>query len=54
MPRAWSHARELLAPLAQRAQRGREPDGDELLDATLRAYRLRHPDIEALLQWTSP
>jgi len=54
MPRAWSHARELLAPLAQRAQRGREPDNNELLDATLRAYRLRHPDIEALLQWTSP
>ena len=52
-PRAWSHARDILAPLAQRAQRGREPDSGELLDATLRAYRVRRSDIEPLLQWTS-
>jgi hypothetical protein len=52
-PRAWSHARDILAPLAQRAKRGREPDSGELLDATLRAYRVRSSDIEPLLQWTS-
>lgn len=52
-PRPWSHARDILAPLAQRAQHGHEPDNDELLDATLRAYRLRRSDIEPLLQWTS-
>lgn len=51
-PRAWSNARDILAPLAQRAQRGHELESTELLDATLRAYRLRHSDIEPLLQWT--
>lgn len=52
-PRAWSHARDILAPLAQRAQHGREPDSDSLLEATFRAYHLRRSDIEPLLQWTS-
>ncbi len=52
-PHAWSNARDILAPLAQRAQHGHEPDSGELLDATLRAYRLRYSDIEPLLQWTS-
>lgn len=53
IPRAWSRARDILAPLAQHAQRGREPDSGELLDATLHAYRVRRSDIEALLQWIS-
>ena len=51
-PRDWSRARDILAPLAQRAQQGPDPDAGELLDATLRAYGIDRPHIEPLLEWT--
>jgi hypothetical protein len=51
-PRDWSRARDILAPLAQRAQQGIDPGAGELLDATLRAYGIHRPDIEPLLEWT--
>ncbi|MGH7646784.1 MAG: hypothetical protein ACREND_01600, partial [Gemmatimonadaceae bacterium] len=52
-PHDWTRAREILAPLAQRAGEGHDPDAGELLDATLRAYRLQQSEIEPLLEWTT-
>jgi len=52
-PRSWNRARDILAPIAQRAHRGQPPDSDELLDATLRAYNVRRSDFDPLLQWTN-
>ena len=53
LPIDWPRARRILAPFAERATRGEMPGADELLDATLRAYRLLETDIEALLLWNS-
>lgn len=53
IPKDWPHARDILAPLAQRAHLGAELGDDELLDATLRAYRVPHSDITPLLEWTT-
>lgn len=52
-PHDWSRARDILAPLAQRAQQGRDPDAEELLEATLRAYHLHRSDVDPLLEWTA-
>ena len=54
IPRDWPHARELLAPLGERATRGDVPPQDELLDAALDAYGLDLSDVEPLLSWTVP
>jgi hypothetical protein len=51
LPRDWSCARELLAPLAQRAMDGDVPTACELLDAATRAYRLRASDVAPLIAW---
>ena len=51
LPRDWRCARELLAPLAQRALDGDVPTACELLEAATRAYRLRAADIAPLLAW---
>jgi hypothetical protein len=51
LPRDWSYARELLAPLAQRAIDGDAPTACELLDAATRAYRLRASDVAPLIAW---
>ncbi|MDB4911580.1 MAG: hypothetical protein JWO39_2403, partial [Gemmatimonadetes bacterium] len=51
LPRDWSYARELLAPLAQRAIDGDAPTTCELLDAATRAYRLRASDVAPLIAW---
>jgi hypothetical protein len=48
LPRDWAAARELLAPLASR-----DATADDLLDAALRAYRLRARDVEPLLAWSA-
>jgi len=53
VPTDWARARKLLAPLAERAMRGEMPGPDALLDATLRAYRVRESDAEPLLLWNS-
>jgi hypothetical protein len=51
LPRDWRCARELLAPLAQRALDGNVPTACELLEAATRAYRLRSADVAPLLAW---
>ena len=51
IPRDWERARALLAPIADRAMRGDHVTADELLDAALRAYRVRRADVAALLEW---
>ena len=51
LPRDWDRARSLLAPLAERACVGEEPDEEDLLHAAARAYKLRAADLEPLLAW---
>jgi hypothetical protein len=53
MPHDWPRARDLLAPLAERALRGDEPSSPELLEAALRAYRLRPAEVAPLLAWSA-
>jgi SAM-dependent methyltransferase len=53
LPRDWECARERLAPLGARAMSGDFPSEDELLVATLDAYRVALADIQPLLSWTS-
>ncbi|MEO7039663.1 MAG: DNA methyltransferase [Gemmatimonadaceae bacterium] len=53
LPRDWSSAREILAPLAIRAMDGDVPDACELLDAATRAYRLRAADVAPLIGWAA-
>jgi hypothetical protein len=54
VPRDWSRARELMAPVAARLMA--EPDsartaGVELLEQCLRAFGLRHGEVAPLLTW---
>lgn len=51
LPRDWSCARAILAPLASRAMDGDVPAPCELLDAATRAYRLRAADVAPLVGW---
>ena len=51
LPRDWSRARVVLAPLAERALLGNAPTSDELLIAACRAYRLRRADVAPLIAW---
>ncbi|HET7844622.1 MAG TPA: hypothetical protein VFL14_10765 [Xanthomonadales bacterium] len=51
VPTDWSRARDILAPLAERAMHGTPPDDIELLDAVCRAYRLKHVHVAPLLAW---
>ena len=51
LPRDWSRARAVLAPLAERALLGNAPTSDELLIAACRAYRLRRADVAPLIAW---
>ncbi|MEP7064909.1 MAG: DNA methyltransferase [Gemmatimonadota bacterium] len=53
LPRDWRCAREILAPLAQRALDGDVPTACELLDAASRAYRLRAVDVAPLIAWSA-
>ncbi|HEX6965365.1 MAG TPA: DNA methyltransferase [Gemmatimonadaceae bacterium] len=53
VPRHWSVARRLLAPLAERARRGDEVSDTELLDAALHAYRVRPTDVAPLIAWSN-
>ena len=52
IPREWSRAREILAPLGLRATEGDIPPDDEILRGVLEYYRLGVDDIEPLLSWT--
>jgi hypothetical protein len=51
VPHDWPRARELLAPLGTRAWSGDAPSKAELLDAALRAYRVRADDLAPLIAW---
>jgi hypothetical protein len=51
LPRDWSRARTILAPLAERALLGDPPTDAELLTAACQAYRLRHDALAPLIAW---
>jgi hypothetical protein len=51
LPRDWSRARDILAPLAERALNGRAPTNEELFVAACRAYRVRPYDVAPLVAW---
>jgi hypothetical protein len=56
LPRDWSFARSILAPIASAAMRGLCADGalrDALLDGTLAAYGVSHEEMAPLLTWLS-
>jgi hypothetical protein len=52
LPTDWARAREILSPIARCAVSGATVDEDDLLRATLDAYRLDRADIECLLDWS--
>jgi hypothetical protein len=51
LPRDWLRARDILAPLAERALLGQPPSSAELLSAACRAYRVREADVAPLIAW---
>lgn len=51
LPRDWRRARDLLAPLAERALLGLPPTSDELLGIACKAYRVRPADVAPLIAW---
>jgi hypothetical protein len=51
LPRDWPRARQILAPLAERALLGDAPTDDELHDAACAAYRVRRCDMAPLVAW---
>ncbi|HEX2722086.1 MAG TPA: hypothetical protein VHM24_04155, partial [Gemmatimonadaceae bacterium] len=51
LPRAWTRARSILAPIGVSAAGGEEPSPEELLEATLDAYELRRAEVAPLLAW---
>jgi hypothetical protein len=51
IPQDWPHARERLAPLAERALLGDVPSADELLAVACSAYHVRREDIAPLVAW---
>ncbi|MDQ6830346.1 MAG: hypothetical protein M3081_15925 [Gemmatimonadota bacterium] len=53
VPNDWPRARDILAPIAERAAVGLPPHRDELLAAVLSAYDLRAREVAPLLTWTS-
>jgi hypothetical protein len=51
LPRDWSHAVKILAPIARAAIDGEPPDRATLTDLTIRAYRIKAADVSPLLIW---
>lgn len=51
IPQDWARAREVFAPLGRRGTNGERVSDLELLDASLRAFRLRHSTVAELLLW---
>ncbi|HEX7977014.1 MAG TPA: N-6 DNA methylase [Gemmatimonadaceae bacterium] len=51
VPEDWARAREILAPIAERAVLGAPPTDIELLEAVCRAYHLKHANVAPLLAW---
>jgi hypothetical protein len=52
IPSDWDNARDLLAPLGERAMRGEIPTEAEILSGVLDAYQLNLADVQPLLSWT--
>lgn len=52
IPADWVRAREILAPLGLRGVAGDTVGSDELLDATVSAYRVRPALARSLVEWT--
>jgi hypothetical protein len=51
IPQDWARARTLLAPLGEAGTHGEAPASSELLEVTLKAYRVRHATVAPLLEW---
>jgi hypothetical protein len=51
VPMDWPRARDILAPIAERAVDGTPPTHVELLDADGSAYHLKHANVAPLLAW---
>ena len=51
IPRDWARAREILAPIGERATRGERVAPSELFEAAVRAFRLRQSQLVELLTW---
>ncbi len=54
VPSEWGRARDVLAPLGERAILGGAPTQNELLSAALSAYGLQLGEIQPLLSWMVP
>jgi hypothetical protein len=52
VPSDWSRAVRLLAPVAEAARGGKEPDDDDLDALVLSAYGLNESALLPLLEWT--
>ncbi len=53
IPMDWARAREILAPLGERATQGERVTPSELFEAAARAFRLRQAHVSELLSWES-
>ncbi len=51
VPKDWSRATQLLAPIAARAIDGVPPEPGELTDATLESFGISYQDFAPLLRW---
>lgn len=52
LPADWSRAREILAPVGERARAGARPTEIALLDASLAAYDLDAEVVAPLVAWS--
>ncbi|MDP1857146.1 MAG: N-6 DNA methylase [Gemmatimonadaceae bacterium] len=52
IPADWARARDILAPLGARGVSGEAVGDDELLEASIAAYRIRASAARALVEWT--
>lgn len=51
MPDDWARARDVLAPLGERALRGDPPGRAELMSAVLSVFRVRAQSVAPLVEW---
>ncbi len=51
LPDDWARARDVLAPLGERALRGEPPGRAELMSAVLSVFRVRAQSIAPLVEW---
>jgi hypothetical protein len=53
VPSDWDRARDVLAPIGERARLGWRPSEIELFDASLAAYQLAADDVAPLVAWAA-